>query len=263
MRAEQRTVVGGDAVGDMAITYSKRADGTWLIRSKGTVRGEAMHFGRVCTADGQKCVRWDADGAQARPQGRPRRRVQAQGARLATRRRRDHRAMPAIAAGVGMERRGGVAGHQRLDPAQCRATCTRRGRCSPCSRRRASRRWPPPACASIALSSLLLRAQVRHVGPRERHLRPAADAGLGQDRRVVDDEDRAPRRRVVDALDHAPRPSARSSAIRVADLVDAVADVAVLARRAERVGGRAVLEDLGEADVVAADLQRHDPRSPR
>jgi hypothetical protein len=22
-----------------------------------------MHFGRVCTADGQKCVRWDADGA--------------------------------------------------------------------------------------------------------------------------------------------------------------------------------------------------------
>jgi hypothetical protein len=47
----------------MAITYSKRADGTWLIRSKGTVRGEPMHFGRVCTADGQKCVRWDADGA--------------------------------------------------------------------------------------------------------------------------------------------------------------------------------------------------------
>ena len=63
MRAQQRTVVGGDATGDMAITYSKRADGTWLIRSKGTVRGEAMHFGRVCTADGQKCVRWDADGA--------------------------------------------------------------------------------------------------------------------------------------------------------------------------------------------------------
>ena len=23
-----------------------------------------MHFGRVCTADGQKCVRWDADGAR-------------------------------------------------------------------------------------------------------------------------------------------------------------------------------------------------------
>ena len=63
VRAQQRTVVGGDATGDMAITYSKRADGTWLIRSKGTVRGEAMHFGRVCTADGQKCVRWDADGA--------------------------------------------------------------------------------------------------------------------------------------------------------------------------------------------------------
>ena len=23
-----------------------------------------MHFGMVCTADGQKCVRWDADGAK-------------------------------------------------------------------------------------------------------------------------------------------------------------------------------------------------------
>jgi hypothetical protein len=64
VRAQQRTVVAGDATGDMAISYSKRADGTWLIRSKGTVRGEAMHFGRVCTADGQKCVRWDADGAR-------------------------------------------------------------------------------------------------------------------------------------------------------------------------------------------------------
>lgn len=64
VRAEQRTIVGGDAVGDMAIAYSKRADGTWLIRSKGTVRGKAMHFGRVCTADGQQCVRWDVDGAR-------------------------------------------------------------------------------------------------------------------------------------------------------------------------------------------------------
>lgn len=66
VRAEQRTVVGGTDGhdGDMAITYSKRADGTWLIRSKGTVGGTPMHFGRVCTADGQKCVRWDADGAK-------------------------------------------------------------------------------------------------------------------------------------------------------------------------------------------------------
>ena len=64
VRAEQHTVVGGDARGDMAITYSKRADGTWLIRSKGTVGGKPMHFGRVCTADGQTCVRWDADGAK-------------------------------------------------------------------------------------------------------------------------------------------------------------------------------------------------------
>ena len=67
VRAEQHTVFGageGDTNGDMAISYSKRADGTWLIRSKGTVGGRPMHFGRVCTADGQKCVRWDADGAK-------------------------------------------------------------------------------------------------------------------------------------------------------------------------------------------------------
>ena len=63
-RAEQHTVVGGDKASDMAIAYSKRADGTWLIRSTGTVGGRPMHFGRVCTADGQKCVRWDADGAK-------------------------------------------------------------------------------------------------------------------------------------------------------------------------------------------------------
>jgi hypothetical protein len=67
VRAEQHTVVGGTDgnAGDMAITYSKRADDTWLIRSKGIVRGAPMHFGRVCTADGQSCVRWDADGAKA------------------------------------------------------------------------------------------------------------------------------------------------------------------------------------------------------
>ena len=67
VRAEQHTVVGGsgsDVQGDMAISYSKRADGTWLIRSKGTVGGKPMHFGRVCTADGPSCVRWDADGAK-------------------------------------------------------------------------------------------------------------------------------------------------------------------------------------------------------
>jgi len=50
--------------GEMAIAYSKRADGTWLIRSKGTLDGKYMHFGRVCTADGQKCQMWDADGAK-------------------------------------------------------------------------------------------------------------------------------------------------------------------------------------------------------
>ena len=62
VRADQHTVTEG---ADMTIAYSKRADGTWLIRSKGTIDGKAMHFGRVCTADGQSCVRWDADGAKA------------------------------------------------------------------------------------------------------------------------------------------------------------------------------------------------------
>ncbi|MDA0169294.1 hypothetical protein OJ998_09375 [Solirubrobacter taibaiensis] len=61
VRADQHTVFDG---ADMNIAYSKRADGTWLIRSKGTIDGKPMHFGRVCTADGQKCVRWDVDGAK-------------------------------------------------------------------------------------------------------------------------------------------------------------------------------------------------------
>ena len=62
VRADQHTVTEG---ADMTIAYSKRADGTWLIRSKGTIDGKPMHFGRVCTPDGQSCVRWDADGAKA------------------------------------------------------------------------------------------------------------------------------------------------------------------------------------------------------
>ena len=61
VRADQHTVTEG---ADMEIAYSKRADGTWLIRSKGTVDGQPMHFGRVCTADGQTCQNWDADGAK-------------------------------------------------------------------------------------------------------------------------------------------------------------------------------------------------------
>ena len=62
VRIEKHTTSDGL---DMNAVYSKRADGTWLIRSKGTVNGEYLHFGRVCTADGQSCVRWDADGATA------------------------------------------------------------------------------------------------------------------------------------------------------------------------------------------------------
>jgi len=61
VRADQVTTTEGS---NMEIAYSKRADGTWLIRSKGTVDGKYMHFGRVCTADGQTCQMWDADGAK-------------------------------------------------------------------------------------------------------------------------------------------------------------------------------------------------------
>jgi hypothetical protein len=61
VRADQHTTTD---VSDMRIAYSRRGDGTWLIRSHGTVDGRELHFGRVCTADGQSCVRWDADGAK-------------------------------------------------------------------------------------------------------------------------------------------------------------------------------------------------------
>ena len=61
VRAEQHTTSDGL---DSRAVYSKRADGTWLIRSRGTSDGKPLHFGMVCTADGQKCQRWDADGAK-------------------------------------------------------------------------------------------------------------------------------------------------------------------------------------------------------
>ena len=64
VRIEKHTTSDGDSTSTCAV-YSKRADGTWLIRSRGTSDGKPMHFGTVCTADGQKCVRWDADGAKA------------------------------------------------------------------------------------------------------------------------------------------------------------------------------------------------------
>lgn len=61
VRADQHTTTD---VSDMRIAYSRRGDGTWLIRSHGTVGGNERHSGQVCTADGQSCVRWDADGAK-------------------------------------------------------------------------------------------------------------------------------------------------------------------------------------------------------
>jgi hypothetical protein len=79
VRADQRTTTEG---ADMRIAYSRRGDGSWLIRSHGTVDGRALHFGRVCTADGQRCVRWDADGAKY-----ARKDVRAAASKLSKRRR--------------------------------------------------------------------------------------------------------------------------------------------------------------------------------
>jgi hypothetical protein len=50
--------------GASTTAYSKRGDGTWLIRTRGRVAGQDLHNGYVCTADGQTCKRWDADGAK-------------------------------------------------------------------------------------------------------------------------------------------------------------------------------------------------------
>jgi hypothetical protein len=62
VEATWHTTFGG---GDVSGRMSKRADGTWLIRSRGVVDGRDLHFGRVCNAEGTRCVRWDADGARA------------------------------------------------------------------------------------------------------------------------------------------------------------------------------------------------------
>jgi hypothetical protein len=62
VRADQET---HHSRGDGRSAYSKRGDGTWLIRFSGTADGRPYHRGFVCTADGQKCVRWDAEGARS------------------------------------------------------------------------------------------------------------------------------------------------------------------------------------------------------
>jgi hypothetical protein len=61
VRLEKHTTSDGL---DVRAVYSRRADGTWLIRSRGTSDGKPMHFGMVCTADGRRCERWDVDGAK-------------------------------------------------------------------------------------------------------------------------------------------------------------------------------------------------------
>jgi hypothetical protein len=79
VRATQTTTTTGpDTVAH--ITYARRGDGTWLIRGKATVDGTVRQRGYVCAADGQDCVRWDAEGRYAAAD------VRAAASRLKTRR---------------------------------------------------------------------------------------------------------------------------------------------------------------------------------
>lgn len=50
---------------DATSRYTRRADGTWLIRTRGRSDGKAFHNGMVCTADGQRCVRFDTAGRKS------------------------------------------------------------------------------------------------------------------------------------------------------------------------------------------------------
>jgi hypothetical protein len=61
VRADQTVTTRGRTT---TTAYSKRFDGTWLIRSHGEINGEPSHWGRVCTADGQVCQNWNAGGAK-------------------------------------------------------------------------------------------------------------------------------------------------------------------------------------------------------
>jgi len=45
-----------------ANSCAHRPHNTWLIFHRGFLYGLPNHFGHVCTADGQQCVRWDAAG---------------------------------------------------------------------------------------------------------------------------------------------------------------------------------------------------------
>src|SRR5690606_16836218 len=79
------------------------------------------------------------------------------------------------------------------------------------------------------------------------------------DRRVADDVDAGLRRPGPDPLDRGGDLRRRGGDA-LLQLVDAVADIAVAARRAEGRQRGAVLEDRAEADVVAADAEGDDGR---
>lgn len=61
VRADKTLTTRGDTT---TTAFTKRYDGTWLIRTRGTINGKPGHWGMVCTADGQDCKDWDAEGAK-------------------------------------------------------------------------------------------------------------------------------------------------------------------------------------------------------
>lgn len=65
---------------DGLTTITRRADGTWLFRGEGTAKGERFASGRVCTADGERCSRYEAKGRKAAKQ------IRAAAARLRAKR---------------------------------------------------------------------------------------------------------------------------------------------------------------------------------
>ncbi|MBJ7328275.1 MAG: hypothetical protein JHC95_00170 [Solirubrobacteraceae bacterium] len=61
-RAVRRTISESRGI-DITAETSRRADGTWLLRSTGTAEGKPVHLGFVCDSAGYHCRSWDAQGA--------------------------------------------------------------------------------------------------------------------------------------------------------------------------------------------------------
>ena len=190
-RRARRPATTTDARRQSTIAYSKRADGTWLIRAKGTVDGR--YYARRPRLHGRRPeVRpLGRRGREGRPPRRQGRGEQAPQALAASGDRAPPRPPSPRALGWnGAAALPGTSGSTQRVP---EPTCTRpgraRGRVGVDDRRAVRARLLGEHRVQRDLDA----AQVGHVGPRDRHLRPAARAAGREDRRVVDDQD--PRRR--------------------------------------------------------------------